>query len=68
MYKLQETKYYLRCYDFCIAELLGSQTELMKSSPHELRDKGLAALHAALISNSGHLLKLGLLGVQVQIQ
>ena len=46
-------------------ELLESQTGLMQNTPHELREKCLTSLHSALVSNSGHLLKLGLMGVQV---
>ena len=46
-------------------ELLESQAGLMQSTPHELREKCLASLHSAMLSNSGHLLKLGLMGVQV---
>ena len=37
----------------------------MQNTPHELREKCLTSLHSALVSNSGHLLKLGLMGVQV---
>ena len=47
------------------SEMLESQTGLMQSTPHELREKCFIALHSALVSNSGHLLKLGLMGVQV---
>lgn len=54
-------------YFLCVllAELLESQTGLLQSTPHELREKCLIPLHSSLISNSGHLLKLGLMGVQV---
>ncbi|XP_046456568.1 brefeldin A-inhibited guanine nucleotide-exchange protein 3-like isoform X3 [Daphnia pulex] len=45
-------------------EMLESQTGLMQSTPHELREKCFISLHSALVSNSGHLLKLGLMGVQ----
>lgn len=45
-------------------EMLESQTGLLQSTPHELREKCFVALHSAFISNSGHLLKLGLMGVQ----
>ena len=38
---------------------------MLQHPPHELREKCFAALHAALVSNSGHMLRLGLLGVQV---
>ena len=37
----------------------------MKSTPHELRGKCFTALKSALMSASGHMLKLGLVGVQV---
>jgi hypothetical protein len=37
----------------------------MKSTPHELREKCFTALKSALMSNSGHMLKLGLVGIQV---
>lgn len=52
-------------FNFTVSELLESQAGLLQSTPHELREKSLTALHSALVSNSGHLLRLALMGVQV---
>jgi hypothetical protein len=45
------------------SEILESQTGLLQSTPLELREKSFTALHSALVSNSGHFWKLGLMGV-----
>ena len=51
---------------FPFPELLETQTGLLQNPPHELREKCFTPLHGAIMSNSGHMLRLGLLGLQVR--